>query len=242
MKKTFALIAALLALASLPAFAQKTTTMQISREKNYSASTKTVTVWYQGELNIGYGINGKMNFKMYDYGEFGYGGFKSHFSGPFISTIHGVHITKWAFAGLGLGFHYACGKADPYNAMDITPYLRFQGWRTLTMPIFFNMKGYYPFSDDLQVYISLSFGGNPVLTCGIVNAYNDEFAWDEEEVYKVRGGYYGEYGVGVNYKRLNFSLGLQQQTMKLIDKYELASNWYVKGRVNAFYLKVGYMF
>lgn len=244
MKKNLILTAALFAAAALSSYAQYTTS---SGEKSIS-----VRVWYQGELNVGYGICSTIKAKEFDYGDIYDWGWRSNYSGPFISTIHGVRITKWAFVGLGAGFHFACGKVYPYEAKEYKDYgwnadeydlkEMKQRWNTLTMPIFVNLKGYYPVTNDLQIYLSLSFGANTVLYSGYVHDYNRENTDYGELGCRLSGGYYGEYGLGLTYKTFTFSLGLQQQTFKEADLDDHPKYEYGKYRANAFYLKVGIMF
>lgn len=228
MKKTYALIIALFALATLSAYAQKTTTLEYSRNRTYTTSTRTVNFWYQGELNIGYAINSKINYKEVDGGDTYRESWKSNFSQPFISTTHGIRITKWAYAGIGVGLHYAYGYTDEYKD---------EHWNTLMVPIFFNVKGYYPVNDDFSVYVTLSFGDSPIAYSELNQQLRD---WNEYDEWHYRGGYYGEYGVGLNYKRLNFSFGLQQQYMRAVDFDDKSYKEIYKA--NSFYLKVGLMF
>lgn len=133
MKKIMLLLAAALAVAPAASFAQKMTVTNINREKTYQTSTHNVDIWYEGELNLGFATGGKLKW---DDGEKD----KTNYSRPFISTIHGARITKYGFVGVGVGVQYAFGKMDPdYDESD--------KWNTLMIPVFLNLKGYYPVTE-----------------------------------------------------------------------------------------------
>lgn len=147
MKKIMLLLAAALAVAPAASFAQKMTVTNINREKTYQTSTHNVDIWYEGELNLGFATGGKLKW---DDGEKD----KTNYSRPFISTIHGTRITKYGFVGVGVGVQYAFGKMDPdYDESD--------KWNTLMIPVFLNLKGYYPVTEDFAPYISISLGAPP---------------------------------------------------------------------------------
>lgn len=188
MKKFFLLVAAAVLMAPAASFAQKMTATNINREKTYQTTQHSVDIWYEGELNVGYGFNGKMDGEKVKYGR------------PFVETVHGVRITKYAFVGAGLGFQYATNKE----------------LKTGVMPIFIDLKGYYPVSENLAPYVAIDLGYSAVLT---------------SEFEDLKGGMYASYGLGLNYKRLNFGLGLQHQGFKDFDK-----------GINSFFLKVGIKF
>lgn len=178
------LVWAVAALLALPAasFAQKTTITQMSRERTYQTTTRNVDVWYQGELNVGYGLDGKVD------------GEKAEFGRVFVETIHGARITKYAFVGLGIGVQYATE------------------WEKIAMPVFVDLKGYYPVGEKFAPYVNVDLGYSPIF-----NAATD-------------GGFYAAYGVGLNYGKLNFGLGCQHQALG----DGLACN--------SFYVKVGLKF
>lgn len=69
---------------------------------NLQTSSHNVDIWYEGELNIGYGTGGTLKAD----GE----SEDAKYTRPFIETVHGVRITPYAFAGLGIGFQYAYDK------------------------------------------------------------------------------------------------------------------------------------
>lgn len=228
MKKFIFIVAVALMFMPFESFAQKTTITRISREKTYKTSTRNIDVWYQGELNFGYAVNGKVKLTDED-GDMET--FKSDYSRPIIETVHGVRITKYGFIGVGAAVQYAFGKLDSEEDDS-------DKWNTMMIPVFLNLKGYYPVNDNFAPYISLSFGRG---ICAMSNLTESGSGYNYSYDTKLKGGFYGEYGIGFNYKRLNFGLGLQHQTMKLV----YTSNGYSdeeKWSTNSFYVKIGLTF
>ena len=129
MKRLFLAIAALL-LAPAVSFAQQ----------NGKNTNSGVEIWYEGELNVGYGFGGTLSMSGIS-GDADYGR-------PFVETVHGVRITPYAFVGGGLGIQYATDKA----------------WKTAMMPIFLNVKGLYPVTKNLAPYVSVDLGYSACLT------------------------------------------------------------------------------
>lgn len=227
MKNTCVLL--LIATLIVPAVssAQKMTVTNISKEKTYKTSTHNIDVWYQGELNFGYAVNGKLKLTDED-GDIEK--VKTDYSRPIIETVHGVRITKYGFIGIGAAVQYAFGKIDPEEDDS-------EKWNTMMIPVFLNLKGYYPVNDDFAPYISLSFGRSICAMSDLNESYDGKYSYEAE----MKGGFYGEYGIGFNYKRLNFGLGLQHQTMKRVytsRDYSDEEKW----STNSFYVKVGLRF
>lgn len=206
MKKLILFAVAAIVAMPLASFAQKTTVTRVNREKNYTTSTRSVDIWYEGELNIGYGMGGTLK----EDGE----SCDAKYARPFIETVHGVRITKYAFAGLGVGFNYA------YN----------DEWKVGMMPVFLNLKGYYPVTETFAPYVSIDLG----FSSGLVGTKD----FEGEEGLDLKGGFYASYGVGLNYKRLNFGLGWQHQGMKFKYDGESSDGF----GVNSFFVKIGLKF
>lgn len=224
MKNIYILLALAAFMAPAMTSAQKMTVTNISKEKTYKTSTHNIDVWYQGELNLGYAVSGKLKLTDED-GDMEK--FKTNYSRPIIETVHGVRITKYAFVGAGVAVQYAFGKIDSSEENS-------EKWDTMMIPVFLNLKGYYPVTEDFAPYISLNFGSSICAMSGMTQSYG---SYD----YQMKGGFYGEYGIGFNYKRLNFGLGLQHQTMKMVyteRNYSDEEKW----SVNSFYMKVGLTF
>jgi len=225
MKKIMFLLAAAILAAPAASFAQKMTVTNINREKTYKTSTHSVDIWYEGELNIGFATGGKLKWDAGGDKE------KTNYSRPFISTVHGVRITKYGFVGLGAGAQYAFGKISPDSDES-------DNWKTLMIPVFLNLKGYYPVTEDFAPYISVSLGSSICATSFFGDSGEDDgYKWEN----KLKGGFYGEYGVGFNYKRLNFGFGLQHQSMKFSSTYDGESDD-EKASINSFFVKVGLKF
>lgn len=224
MKKIILLLAAAV-LAAPVTFAQKLSVTNINREKTYKTSTHTVDIWYEGELNVGFATGGKLKWD--DGGEKD----KTNYSRPFISTVHGVRITKYGFVGLGAGVQYAFGRIYKDNPES-------DNWKTVMIPVFLNLKGYYPVNDNFAPYISVSLGSG-ICAASSQNDSGSEHGYSWES--KLKGGFYGEYGVGFNYKRLNFGLGIQHQGMKFTYT-EDGDSGEEKVSINSFYVKFGLKF
>lgn len=198
---------------------------RVNREKTYKTSTHSVDIWYQGELNVGFATGGKLTWK--DGGD----SEKTNYSRPFISTIHGARITQYGFVGLGVGVQYAYGKMDP--EYDDT-----SNWETLMIPVFLNLKGYYPVTEELAPYISISLGSS---ICATSSYGGSSSGYGSSWKTKLKGGFYGEYGIGLNYRQFNFGLGLQHQSMKFSETYDGRTDD-EKASVNSFFVKVGLKF
>lgn len=148
----------------------------MNRSSIYMASIPTEQ---KSEQKSGY--QGELNFGYVADGDY---------SRPFMESIHGVNIKGYAFAGVGFGLQYA------YN----------EKWNGIGIPLFVNLKGMYPVSEDFSPYITLSLGYNFLTSFG-------------GEVYQLYldgpGGFYNDLGVGIKYKAFNLSLGMQVQNFKM---------------------------
>lgn len=219
MKKFALLVIALMTVGEI--FAQKTTVTSIRRETTYRMSE--LRVWYQGEVNLGFATGGKVVWS----GDIE----KTNFDRVFLETVQGVRITKYGFAGLGTGLHYVYGRFDP-------KYKKSARWNTLLMPIYLNLKGYYPVTDDFAPYVSMSFGGSAALASNInYDHYGSYDSYSE----RLRGGFYYQVGVGLNYGILNFGFGYTLQKMK----YKYFEGGYSESesmKNDSFYVQVGLKF
>lgn len=207
------------------------------------------SIRYQGELNVGFATGGKLKN---DLGE----KVKTNFSRPTLETVHGVRVGDYLFGGLGVGLQYAYGDfITGSDAQGFGPGM--PQWNTLLMPIFLNLKGYYPVMDDLAPYISLSLGGSAVLASDFNVNYSERhtsplqggYDYTESVDVKHKGGFYCDFGVGLNYKRLNFGLGMMHQAMKIegatgsVGRGGPRSETYdLKVKNTSFYVKVGLNF
>lgn len=98
-----------------------------------------------------------------------------------VETVHGIRILPYLFVGGGLGLHL-------YYIDD----------RALIMPIYTNIKGYYPLSDKLSLSMSVDLGA----AIGI---------------YDIRGcHFYTSFGPGIQFGRnKSFDLSLRYQYIGL---------------------------
>lgn len=94
-----------------------------------------------------------------------------------VETVHGIRIMPYLFTGIGTGVHI---------------FYKLDG--AMALPLFINVKGYYPTSDRFSAYLSADLGG-------IVGIYN---LWG--------GSFYTSVGPGIQIgrnKAFDFSLRYQ---------------------------------
>lgn len=221
MKKILFLSIALVVFGTMPALAQKTTSTQIQ----YTRQKIRMKPHYQGEVNLGYSVGGR-NFTFSEYWENGErSGVNSRIA---VTTVHGYRVAKWFFVGAGVGvmgdfpIYFPKWDEDEKYISDISK------GALMFVPIFANVKFYLPISDSFSLYATGSFGGSPVI--------------NGHKLYS--GGYYGEYGLGLNYKRFTFDAGIQQQTINF-DENRYATRYFTSDidMIGAiFYFKVGMTF
>ena len=180
------------------------------------AQRKTSIVHYQGDVNIGYAIGWKLNIDDEET-------FKSDVSRPLFETTHGISITKYAFVGAGVGVQYYYGSIMK-NFPD-------EKWKTVAIPIFANIKGMYPINESVKPFISLSLGGTAIARSNL----------DIDGYFKLRGGFYCDFGAGIYYKRLNIGLGLQHQEFAY-DEIDYFETFREHLGSNSIYLKIGINF
>lgn len=206
--KKFAFITLVGLLCAWNADAQIITGSTTYTSTEFTSSIKNTR--YQGELNFGYGLGGKAKDEDGDKDD-------AYYSRAFIETIHGMRINQYAFVGLGAGFQYA------YDKKNIVGY---DEDGVGVVPIFLDLKGYYPVTDDFAPYISVDLGyGLPVL--------NSKGDYSE-----LKGGFYASYGIGLNWRKLNFGLGWQHQSFKYDYEGETGDSF----GINSFFVKVGFRF
>ncbi len=123
---------------------------------------------YQGQVDLGYSVGIGAN---------GTGRVNLH-------TIHGARIGDYAYAGLGLGVDFYHQLKD-----DGT------GWGELMLPVFVDLKGYYPVNSHFAPFIALDLGYSTGLTKGVSSA----------------GGFLCSPAVGVKHKRFQAQVGYTSQ-------------------------------
>ncbi len=233
--KKLLLVALLMCGVTATSFAQLVQSTTSVTERTYEKQKKELgKIRYQGELNLGFATGGKLKD---DAGE----KIETNLSRPLLETIHGVRVGDYLFAGVGLGVQYAYGDwvtgADAENFSDYMP-----SWNTAMMPIFLNLKGYYPVTKNFAPYISLSLGATAILASdlSITESY-----YDESVETKLKGGFYCDFGVGFTARKFNFGFGMMHQGLKITGDYadnydseHLESKW----SNTSFYVKIGLKF
>lgn len=212
---------------------------------------------YRGEVNIGGAMSGTLYFPPQE-NIYLPGGLKTSLSRPLIETVHGVMLSDYLFVGAGLGIQYYAGEFD--DDADEVLYIK-EGthrWNMLTIPMFVNIKGFFPINDNWKPFMTLSLGGTAV-ACSNATFTEDYTYYDEEydalgghkSQYQARGGFYCDWGVGVEYKRWSLGIGLQHQRYKQTDLYTHYDAYSatsesgvdkLKGYSHAFYVKLGVSF
>ena len=245
---------------------------QQSTESKKISKSFDLTFTYKSEVNVGFAVTGMRSKGVVaspNYGDewgpeagslyagdntFITGVVNSIFSRPYIETIHGLQIGKYLFVGAGIGFQYYCGKLKDFQTYaDIAALVKekskaAQRWNALMMPIFVDIKGMYPIKQDLVPFINLGLGGAAAF-CSAIN-YKYEDAGLSAKM-RMRGGLYCDFGGGIRWKQLSLSIGLQHQTIKLVDTQKSVATEYMpsseiktimKIKTNAFNVKVGVCF
>lgn len=175
-------------------------------------SMKDSKVWYQGEVNLGYGMSGDITVGGETYG--------ANMNRVLLETIHGVRITPYAYVGGGLAFQYSYHKDD----VPGIPEEAGVNVNALVMPLFLNIKGLYPCGDttnDFTPYVSLNLGYN----VGVGNG--DSY---------MNGGY-GSVGVGFTVRHFNLYVGWEQRYVGFdVSGYTLE---YDHAKINSWVFKIG---
>ncbi len=235
--KKLLLVALLVCGVTATSFAQLVQSTTTVTERTYGKQKKELgKIRYQGELNIGFATGGKLKNNLVNETA------DTNFSRPFLETVHGVRVGDYLFAGMGLGVQYAYG--DYLTGVQVENYDSVPSWNTAMMPIFLNLKGYYPVSERFAPYISLSLGATAVLASDLNESfYSTE--WGESYESKLKGGFYCDFGVGFTARKFNFGFGLMHQSLKGSENYDDAydsEHYEAKLSCTSFYVKVGLKF
>lgn len=184
------------------------------------------TIKYAGEVNVGFATGNKLRYENTVT--------KSSLHRPFIETIHGVTVTKYAFVGAGVGLQGYFGAVDKDD--------RDTKWDTLAMPLFVNIKGMYPL-EKITPYLSASFGGSVIPYCG----HNESMSMAGVNVEsKLIGGFYCDCGVGVKLKNDKFNIGIGMQHQQMGIKVVVSEGSFSESEDEdgyhgtSFYVKVGF--
>ena len=204
---------------------------------------------YRGELNIGGALSNVMHVSYYPM-------MKSSLSRPIVETIHGVSLSNYLYIGAGVGMQAYAGNMGDMYYYDEFRYYNYDKWAIVAFPIFGNIKGYLPINDNLKPFTSLSLGGTAI-ACSNMNSDNTDIyyvngiLYEDQILTKMKGRFYCDWGVGIEFNRWSFALGLQHQRYNVKNElfvYEgghtnvcYINNIY-KMYSNSFYLKVGIIF
>lgn len=195
-------------------------------------TTSAQSIGYRGEISAGFAFGDKMRLE----GE----NVKSDTSHPFIETVHGITITKYAFIGVGAGVQYYYGAMRKETPSD--------NWQAITVPLFVNLKGFYPITNITAPFISLSLGTTVVARSNI-----NALIYDIDGAYAIKnqlnGGLYCDFGAGFQVKNFTIGLGLQHQVFS--DEISASGHYGnvdINGsqsgdiKFNSFYIKIGACF
>lgn len=90
-------------------------------------------VRYQGDASVG----------------FGFGTGTSGLNHVMVNTVHGVRICPYFFVGAGVGADFATSKLK-YSDMEFE--------NIFVIPLYLNLKGYYPINQKYSVFVSGNIG------------------------------------------------------------------------------------
>lgn len=206
-----------------------------------------MTIKYRGEISVG----GAFCTQLHVPPQSGFlieGGGETQLSRPFFETVHGVMISDYIFVGGGIGAQFYAGKCGKDGKKWIKTKEGADRWNVLTIPIFVNLKGFFPINDDLRPFINFGLGGSVVACSNATGEITYRDYYDEEYLnFKHKGGFYLDFGVGVDYKSWTFGLGVQHQRMAQSTEYRYSDpewnrSYKYKAYCNSFYLKVGWNF
>lgn len=156
---------------------------------------------YQGEANLGYSIGiGSLGFNKVN-----------------LHTVQGVKIGEYVSTGVGIGLDWWRGIYKEYweEKGQFDP-------GELTLPIYLNVKGYLPISENTAPYISCDLGYAAGITKGVKNL----------------GGLYFSPAVGLQFYSFKAELGFTLQKVA----HEDVEYYYGTDAATAFKISVGYFF
>ncbi len=196
-------------------------------------------VRYSFDADLGFIVGTKADFSIGDYGA---ESVKSNFCRPAFSMTHGVQIYKYAFAGLGFGVQYMYGNIYNGDSFSDSEYEGVSSkWKTVLIPLYFNVKGIYPINDTFAPFVNLSLGYSFAIPTS-----KDVFYKTSKDKSVLNGGFNCAFGVGLRIKHFQFGFGLQHQQLSWkISERDYYDDWEtVKTKIknNSFYINVGMNF
>lgn len=150
----------------------------------------------------------------------------------------GMRLNNYLYVGVGLGTHFSNSNIKTTFSGEYTDYCDAPIWY---LPIFAEVRGFYPITDDVSLFGQVSAGVE----------FNQFSSKREDFDFEKCGKQYLNLAVGVEIDRIAASIGIMMhQGMHRIEQYY--DNYYsgehshrvgyYKENVPAFYLKVGYKF
>ena len=106
--------------------------------------------------------------------------------------------------GMGIGFQLYEGTVD-----ELADYIYFKDnkntWGMIAIPLFINTKGFIPLDNDFKPFTTLSIGRTQMVSSNanikIDNTYyENDLRIGEITMQKMSGGFYCDWGVGIEYK------------------------------------------
>ena len=127
---------------------------------------------YQGEVDLGASITTE--------------GYQNGRPVANFRTIHGARVGDYLFAGLGFGADwYFFDEGSSGDDSEVV------------VPVFLNLKGYYPVKDSLSPFISLDLGYG----FGVTQSISGE------------GGFVFSPAIGLQYRKFQFQIGYERQSI-----------------------------
>lgn len=214
-KSIFAAFAALLI--GLPAIAS--TPAGSYDEELRGRSKPTSQIRHQVEVSAGFITGGNLKTKLF-------GNVATNLSRPTLDIVYGARFNPYLFAGIGTGLQYAYGECNLIHHFDVgSP----DKWGALGIPLYVNVKGYYPVSRLVAPYITLSIGHAFIATSN----------FSQEGYGKLNGGLYCKFGAGVTISNFTLSLGLASQSVEWVDASDKTM---FRAGNNAFFIEAGVRF
>ncbi len=142
-----------------------------------------------------------------------------------LETIHGVRINKYLFIGGGIGAQWIHDLSKDELDMSVA----------LNLPIFANIKGYYPINDKIAPFLNLSLGGAIVLGYG--HGHVSETNGRLYDSFVPNGGFYCDFGAGIKLNKFTIGLGMINNSFNL--NYHNGADRDTPFSKVSFYFKIG---
>ena len=135
--------------------------------RSISGANKEFKPHYEGDVVFGYSLNVNNSFDMTAF-----------------ETVHGVRINPYLFVGVGAGLYFAY-DIQYVRSTNNKGNIVFDRTIGYFVPVFTELKGYYPFSNMFSIYASVDLGA--LVNTGV----------GKGDVNKVGASFYGAFGPGI---------------------------------------------